>query len=173
MIATKDITRPKIVWIWHKSSPLPHAVISLRESIRQLLWHPSLPHVLLIITSHKDPIIYAWHDPTKAPAVGYASLKSHGKFEGSWLPNRFAERHLFMLSSPEAFEVGFLEHNEGQVLFDSILRRDSFLDDQSELSEDSHPTPTRSERRVKISVPNNLTTDKDDVIHLGAKGMNW
>ena len=173
MIATKDATRPKIVWIWHKSSPSHHLVINFRENVKQVLWHPESSHVLLIITSQKDPIIYAWHDFNKPPAIGYAPLKSSGKFEGSWLPNKLDGRHLFMMSSPEAFEIGFLEHKEDVVLFDSILRRDSFTDDPSELFEDSNLTPTRSERKVKIDASYSLTTDKDDPIHSGAKGRNW
>ena len=125
MIATKDGTRPKTLWMWRTPSIIPHAVLNFRENVKQILWHPFLANVLVVVTNQKDPTIYVWHDWTLAPAIGSipaaAAAKGTYKFEGSWLPNQVADRYLFMMSSSDAFDIGFVEGKDGDVFFESIL----------------------------------------------------
>jgi hypothetical protein len=177
MIATKDSTRPRTVWIWPISSKVPQTVLNFREHVRQILWHPSLPHVLLILTSQKEPTVYVWHDQGIAPAIGVIPLSTSGnratRFEGSWLPNEIAGRHLFMMSSPEAFDIGSLDGRGDRVFFESVLQKDFLINELSDPRMDTDLTPTRSDRKVMIDAPWNLSTDKDDPIHSCAKGMNW
>jgi hypothetical protein len=125
MIATKDGTRPKTLWMWQTSSTIPHAVLNFRENIKQILWHPLLENVLVVVTNQRDPTIYVWHDWIHAPAIGSvpaaAAAKGAYKFEGSWLPSQVADQCLFMMSSSDAFDIGFVEGKDGDVFFESIL----------------------------------------------------
>jgi hypothetical protein len=143
MIATKDGTRPKTLWVWQTPSTIPHAVLNFRENVKQILWHPLLANVLVVVTNQKDPTIYVWHDWTLAPAIGSipaaAAAKGTYKFEGSWLPNQVADRCLFMMSSSDAFDIGFVEGKDGDVFFESILWNDFLGDEPSELTNDGQP----------------------------------
>jgi WD40 repeat protein len=136
MIATKDSTRPRTVWIWPIASPIPQTVLNFREHVKQILWHPTLPNVLLVLTSQKDPTVYIWYDQGAAPAIGIIPLspssKGSGRFEGCWLPNEISRRHVFMLASPEAFDVGFLDARRDGIFFESLLERDFLTDEPTE-----------------------------------------
>jgi hypothetical protein len=177
MIATKDSTRPRTVWIWLIASPIPQIVLNFREHVKQILWHPALPNVLLVLTNQKEPIVYIWHDHGTAPAIGIiplsANSKISGRFEGSWLPNHIDGRHLFMLTSPEAFDVGFLNGRNDGIFFESVLQRDFLIEEPPDSVTDAELTPTRSDRKVMIDAAWSLSTDKDDPIHSCAKGMKW
>lgn len=146
MIATKDSTRPRTVWIWPISSTVPQTVLNFREHVRQMLWHPSLPHVLLVLTNQREPLVYIWHDNGRAPAIGIiplsASSKGAARLEGSWLPNKISGEHLFMMSSPEAFDIGSLDYRSDRVFFYSVLQEDVLMDEPSEHNMASDLTQT-------------------------------
>ena len=133
MLAVKDDAKPKLLWIWRVPGTEPTAVLTFNENVRQLLWHPTEPATLVVITARKESVLYAWQSPSKPPVVGMVplptSLKATGRYEGTWLPNEVGGRKLFILSSPEAFDVGFVEEREGALLFDSVLQRDSITDE--------------------------------------------
>ena len=135
LLAVKDDARPKLVWIWRVPGTEPIAVLTFHENVRHLLWHPTEPATLVVITARKESVFYAWTNLAKPPVVGMVplptSLKTTGRYEGAWLPNDVGGRNLFMLSSPEAFDVGFVEEREGALLFDSVLQRDSITDEDS------------------------------------------
>ena len=177
LIATKDSSRPRRLWIWPVSSQVPLTVLNFREHVKQILWHPSLPNVMLILTSQKEPTVYIWHNQGIAPAIGIvplsASHRGTGRFMGSWLPNETSGRHLFMMSSPDVFDIGSLEGKSDGVFFESVLQRDFLFDEPSNLDLSNDLTPTRSDRKVTINAPWSLSTDKDDPIHSCAKGMEW
>ena len=135
LLAVKDDARSKLVWIWRVPGTEPIAVLTFHENVRHLLWHPTEPATLVVITARKESVFYAWTNLAKPPVVGMVhlptSLKTTGRYEGAWLPNDVGGRNLFMLSSPEAFDVGFVEEREGALLFDSVLQRDSITDEDS------------------------------------------
>ena len=177
MIATKDAARPKAVWIWQKLSTELQTVLTFRENVWQLLWHPSLANVLVVITNQKEPTVYLWHDSTQAPSIGLiptaAARRGASRLDGTWLPNEVSGRFLFLMSSLEAFDVGFMDAMANKVFFDSVLRVDILGDESPDTVNDDYLEPTRSERKVKIEAPWSLSTDKDDPIHSCAKGMKW
>ena len=177
MIATKDAARPKAVWIWRNLSTELQTVLTFRENVRQILWHPSLANVLVVITSQKDPIVYLWHDLTQAPSIGFiptaAASQGARRFEGTWLPNEVSGRFLFLMSSLEAFDVGFLDAKADEVFFDSILRVDILGDESPDAVNDDCLESTRYERKVNIEALQSLSTDKDDPIYSCAKGTKW
>jgi hypothetical protein len=177
IIATKDSTRPRTVWIWTTASSIPQTVINFREPVKQILWHPTLPNVLLVITNQKEPTVYVWRDQSTAPAIGIVPLPVGGKgsarFEGNWLPNAVSGRNLFMLSSPEAFDIGFLQGRSDGVFFESVLERDFLLEEPPDAAFDNELTPSRPKGKFMIEAALGLTTDKGDTIRPYAKDMKW
>ena len=148
-LAVKDDARPKLVWIWRVPGMEPIAVLTFHENVRQLLWHPTEPETLVVITARKEAVVYAWLNPSKPPAVGMvplpANLKATGRYEGAWIANEVGGRKLFMLSSPEAFDVGFMDEREGALLFGSVWQKDSMTEEDSlDVDNTNIETPSKS-----------------------------
>ena|SRR2546423_1814328 len=149
MIATKDSVRPRTVWIWSISSTSPSTVLNFREHIKQILWHPSITSLLLILTVQKDPTFYIWHDKSTAPSIGVIDLstsgKGAGKFEGFWLPIRIRGQQIFMMSTPDAFDLGFLKCWSDRVCLESVLQKNYLKEELGPNMDESYTDPIRPE----------------------------
>ncbi|OCT49956.1 hypothetical protein CLCR_06871 [Cladophialophora carrionii] len=146
IVATRLRSSPRMLFLWRSHDTThPHAVIVFRSGIRQIHFHPYLPHVLTILTSSKYPRIYAWCQPTVPPIMGLIPIDttSSTNFCGAWLPGCVSradssrpnsttagdgQRCPFLFTSNTAFEVGYLSSDQGQVVFESILHRPSQRD---------------------------------------------
>ena len=105
------------------------------------------------MTAQNEPTVYIWYDRARVPAVGRIPLamssNTTNKYDGAWLLKDIGGRYLFMLTAPDAFEIGFLEGTGEGVLFESVLHGDFDADERGssdELDEDL-VTPVRSNRR--------------------------
>jgi len=105
-------------------STSPITAIMFKDNVKQVLWHPSLPTNLVITTVQKDPTIYICHAVDQAPAIADVPIrpatKGTGRFKGTFIQTDMGRNCLFMLTSPEAFEVGFIEPNDGTARFNSV-----------------------------------------------------
>ena len=126
-IATVVADNSKAIWLWQPDHPEPHTIILFQHAVQQVLWHPIRPDILLVTTSQKLPMVYVWHSETKAPALCDIPIptSSSTKFQGSWLLDKVQDRNPFMLTTTKAFEVGLLELQEGNVVFQSLLQNAS------------------------------------------------
>ncbi|ETI19853.1 hypothetical protein G647_08867 [Cladophialophora carrionii CBS 160.54] len=146
IVATRLRSSPRMLFLWRSHDTThPHAVIVFRHGIRQIHFHPYLPHVLTILTSSKYPRIYAWCQPILPPIMGLIPIDttSSTNFCGAWLPGCVSrtdssrpnsttagdcQRCPFLFTSDTAFEAGYLSSDQGQVVFESILHRPSQQD---------------------------------------------
>ena len=143
VVATRTRSAPRALFLWRTgNTSYPHTVLIFRHAIRQINFHPSLPHVLIILTNTKNPRIYAWYQPTTPPIAGLIPIDTSNStsFAGCWLPqcvdkggseqlngvgNTASERLPFLFTSNTAFEAGYLSSSEGEIVFESILHRSS------------------------------------------------
>jgi hypothetical protein len=146
LVATSLRSSPRMLLLWRAhDTTRPHTVLVFRHAIRQIHFHPYLPHVLIILTSSKHSTIYAWYQPTLPPVAGSIPIDttSSTNFCGAWLPECVSrtdssrpnstttgdsQRCPFLFSSNRAFEAGYLSSDQGQVVFESILHRPPQLD---------------------------------------------
>jgi hypothetical protein len=78
-----------------------------------------------------------------------------------------------MLSSPEAFDVGFLHGRGDGVFFESILEREFLSEEPPDAAFDNEFATSRPDRKFMIDAPWGITTDKGDPMSSYAKGMKW
>ncbi|EXJ53666.1 uncharacterized protein A1O5_13118 [Cladophialophora psammophila CBS 110553] len=195
LLATCLGSSPRTLFIWNlQNTSHPHTVLIFTHSIRQVHFHPSLPHVLIVITSSKLPRLYAWYHQTLPPASGLVPIDTVStNFCGCWLPDCIADngstdRCPFLFASSTAFEAGYLSGDEGQVVFKSILRPPPLSGDVSlgpegdESTTEIIETPSRPSRQKPVEgenvaakkkahfdVPPNPRTDwADDPLHAQA-----
>ncbi|OAL39073.1 hypothetical protein AYO20_01824 [Fonsecaea nubica] len=198
LLATRLRASPRTLFIWnaHKTAN-PLAVLIFAHSIRQVHFHPYLPHVLIILTAAKLPRLYAWYHHTLPPSAGLLPIDVSGSpdFWGAWLPgcithNGSNDRCPFLFTSSTAFEAGYLSTREGQLVFESILRRPPLSGDLTmNLGDDESTTEvietpsrpskqkakepengtTKMKKKARFDVPPNPKTDwVDDPIHAQA-----
>ncbi|EXJ91151.1 hypothetical protein A1O1_04260 [Capronia coronata CBS 617.96] len=102
MAATRLRSAPRTLFLWRLDSRQaqqahPHTVLIFSNAVRQTLWHPWLPNVLLIVTTSRSPRVYVWFTETVAPVSGLVPLdttptatptpsRSSTNFTAAWLP---------------------------------------------------------------------------------------
>ena len=143
LVAARLRASPRTLFLWRPhNAAQPHTVLVFRHAIRQIVFHPYLSHVLVVLTNSKHPRIYAWFQHSSPPIAGLIPIEasSSTNFVGSWLPeciddsenrgsngasNARSQRCPFLLTSNTAFEAGYLSCDEGRIVFESILHRPS------------------------------------------------
>lgn len=127
LIATNDSSRPWILWICDIVSSQPLAVVNFRDRIKQLLWHPTAPEILVILTIQKEPLFYVWH-VTKQQLLISKDLTTIGDVgmsdcEAKWLGGHLHESPLLFLSWHRQYEAGIIEIDQDGVIFQSVLSK--------------------------------------------------
>jgi hypothetical protein len=146
---------PFTCWVWQPNHPDPHTIMIFSDHVKSLLWHPTLPNVLVVTTSSKDAMVYCWHNegrPPKRCAILMTDAGSN-KYEARWGEPAVNGRHPFVMTSNKAINYGLLKHEDGQVIFDSALDETAVgLLDESDAS--LLPTPSKP-AKAKLQVTHN------------------
>lgn len=157
LLATRHPSSLRTLFLWYPQQPAyPHTVLSFTHSVKQVLFHPFLPHVLLILTTSKSPRIYVWYQENLPPISGLVPIdtSSSTNFSTSWLGECATKpdggdgtRCPLLFTSTSAFEAGYLSSVDGRVVFKSILSRGHHLanGDTSILSQDDDDSAMTTE----------------------------
>ena len=126
LVATKDASRPWTLWVWDILLSEPLAVVNFRDRIKQILWHPTDPEVLLILTVQKEPIIYVWDASQQRILIAEHTIVSGDAetavYECKWLQGHVKESPLLFVGSPHSYDAGIVDFLEqGGVVFESVL----------------------------------------------------
>ena len=178
MLASTSGSMPSVLWIWQGfRSPL--AVISFRDPIRQVMWHPEISDALLIVTASPQPRTHLWTKRNAPRGVPVTLLKkdaTSGRPEVKWVQdfeNRTEDQeenkvvgerdedYLFVITNEKSFDIGFMETVDDNVKFRSVLN-DAYLPDagaEDDGSEEEMTTP--SGKRVNIHAEHRFSTDGD------------
>ncbi|OCL06078.1 WD40 repeat-like protein, partial [Glonium stellatum] len=60
LVATRNDAAPSAVWLWDLTQLAPRTVLLQHSAVKQLLWHPAIPDLLLVQCAHDDPALYLW-----------------------------------------------------------------------------------------------------------------
>jgi hypothetical protein len=129
LVATKDSSRPWIVWIWDIASVQTLAIVNFRDRVKQILWHPTDPEILLILTITKQPMFYIFYAREQQVLIseGLATNGSSemGDCEATWLPGHLHELSLLFLSWPRRYDAGIINIDQKGAVFQSVLNQGS------------------------------------------------
>jgi hypothetical protein len=104
----------------------PLAVINFRDRIRQLLWHPIIPENLLILTNQRQPSLYQWHAAKQqilfVPGYWPQSDLEPEEYGCEWLQDDSERTSLLLMSSSHRYDVGVIDIDQDDVIFQSVLR---------------------------------------------------
>jgi hypothetical protein len=136
LIATRSDSMPTTVWIWSLKLLSPFAIIVQHSPVRSLLWHPTIPNLLMIQCSNDQGVTYLWSSAWERPRIVMAPLdRSLGKHDAKWIRPRtprsevpppysgypspgYAEaiqdsRPMMMSGDSGNYFVGYVEEEEG------------------------------------------------------------
>ena len=147
-VATVLTDNARAIWLWQPEHPEPHTVLCFHHAVRQVLWHPIQPHVLLIVTAEKSPMVYVWHSETRPPVFCNIPLgdANPARIEASWLNSTHQGRCLLLVTTAKVFTMGLLQEEEGTVTFlpvipsDDSLNAEEAMDLTQEISTPSKPS---------------------------------
>ncbi|KAK5198003.1 hypothetical protein LTR99_009421 [Exophiala xenobiotica] len=179
IIATRIRTSPQTLFLWKPSeinngntNPHPHTVLIFTHPVKQVLWHPFLANVLLILTTTKTPRLYAWYQEPLAPITGIIPIDTttpptSTNYSATWLPecsgvrpdDDHGRRCPFMLTSTTAYEVGYIAAHDGHVVFESIINRSDMLTAPGGGGDDE-TTTTSTTSMFEIDTPSRWPSDR-------------
>lgn len=197
IIATRIRSAPRTLLLWrtqhiNTGNPRPHTSLSFTHPIKQVHWHPILANVLIILTTRKTPLLYAWYQERLSPISGLIPIDTTStNYSVTWLPactrNDDVQRRCpIMITSSTAFEIGYVESLDAKIVFDSIINRANdnsrLLEEGQEMSNDTThteidiDTPSRKPRgtkKTRFEVDPNPRTDKEDPVFAQARWGRW
>ncbi|KAJ5786857.1 uncharacterized protein N7503_012069 [Penicillium pulvis] len=121
LLATVDTMRSNVVWIWALDiTPRLASVLVHEHAVRQVLWHPSTPQLLINSITNNLPVV-RWWSPQSHPVIARVPTQKcdSGKYEVKWL---VGEEHdsAFWFGSSEEYVVGYLSADENSVQFEVL-----------------------------------------------------
>lgn len=127
LVALKDSSRPWTLWIWDiLSTEQPLAVVNFRDRIKQLLWHPKDPDLLVILTATKEPYFHLWHARSGRPLISnvltVSSSLEMSDCEAAWLAGHLNGSPLLFLSWPRHYDAGIINIDQDSVIFQGKFR---------------------------------------------------
>lgn len=121
LLASVDTMRSNVVWIWALDvTPRLASVLVHEHAVRQVLWHPSTPQLLINSITNNLPVV-RWWSPQSHPVIARVPTQKcdSGKYEVKWLAG---EEHdsAFWFGSSEEYVVGYLSADENSVQFEVL-----------------------------------------------------
>ncbi|KIW18872.1 hypothetical protein PV08_03161 [Exophiala spinifera] len=210
LLATRIRVSPRTLFLW-KSEDIapntgvaahPHVVLLFSHPIKQVLWHPRRPDILLVLTTNKTPILYAWTDDLLSPPTSglipfetvtttdtniHLNMNRSTNYSASWLGECIKNeeggdgcRVPILLTSKFAYEAGYLSEQGGELVFKSIITDPPLgpLEMSSLSVTEEIDTPSRrpeGSKKARFTVEANPKTDKDDPIfaEAGWRKAHW
>ncbi|RMZ86565.1 hypothetical protein DV736_g6208, partial [Chaetothyriales sp. CBS 134916] len=134
-LATTVADNDRTIWLWQPEHPDVHTVVVFNHNVRQIVWHPRNPGVLIIVTAQKEPAVYV--------CVGSAKL------EVEWLVREGQDRCPLLVKAGKSLEVGILELRPEGIIFESILTPHPFGLGDNYITEELY-TPSRTSKAKEM-----------------------
>ncbi|KAJ5780069.1 hypothetical protein N7457_005229 [Penicillium paradoxum] len=121
LLATVDTTRQNVVWIWSlDGTPKLMSALVHEQPVRQVVWHPSMPQLLINTITNALPAI-RWWSPHDRPLIARVPVQrsESGKYDVRWAASSDSDSS-FWFGSTEAHVIGYLSAQEGAVEFEVL-----------------------------------------------------
>ncbi|KAJ5158038.1 uncharacterized protein N7500_007689 [Penicillium coprophilum] len=118
LLATVDSARQNVVWIWSlEGIPTLASVLVHEQPVRQIIWHPSTPQLLINTITNTLPAI-RWWSPKDHPMIVRVPVQrsESGKYDVRWVAGSNTDA-AFWFNSPEQHVIGYLSTSGDAVEF--------------------------------------------------------
>lgn len=88
--------------------------------VKQIIWHPSQPDLLLIHCAIPEPVIHLWKTTWHAPLIVTLPLRRvRGRLEASWLKNSDNGNFNIMISSANQYTTTRIS-SDGEIIAEAV-----------------------------------------------------
>jgi hypothetical protein len=122
LVATVQQGMPHIVWIWSIQYRIPRLVSALiqKSAVRQLLWSPKFPELLMTINDDDIPVVHQWIR-NRIPRIAHIPVASGGKYAVSWIKTDPSRNGIFWFGWQTGYAIGYLTGNSANARFRQVL----------------------------------------------------
>ncbi|KAJ5746932.1 uncharacterized protein N7511_008628 [Penicillium nucicola] len=120
LLATVDTMRQNVVWIWSlEGTPKLASALVHEQPVRQILWHPSTPQLLINTITNTLPAI-RWWSPQDHPVIARVPVNrsESGKYDVRWEGSDADSA--FWFGSTEEYAIGYLSAGDNGVEFELL-----------------------------------------------------
>ena len=114
LVATRDDATPSTVWLWDLTQLTPRTVLIQHAPVKQLLWHPAIPDLLMTQCAHDEPALYLWSAALGAPEVLAVPLQkgtgaAGARLEARWLPTARDRKPALVFGHAQGYVLVWLQ----------------------------------------------------------------
>ncbi|KAK2813838.1 hypothetical protein FQN50_000239 [Emmonsiellopsis sp. PD_5] len=137
-IATIDQGLPHIVWMWSIKAQPPVLVGALvqKSNIRQLLWYPQFPELLMTINDDDAPTVHQWICSHR-PRIARIPIASGGKYSACWLKADTNQSGLMWFGWQSGYAFGYVTGSGADTTFTQVMNVE---DEHPQLNIEDFPT---------------------------------
>ncbi|KAJ5311984.1 hypothetical protein N7508_002814 [Penicillium antarcticum] len=120
LLATVDTMRQNVVWIWSlEVTPKLASALVHEQPVRQVVWHPSTPQLLINTITNTLPAI-RWWSPQDHPVIARVPVdrSESGKYDVRWEGSDADSA--FWFGSAEEYAIGYLSAGDNGVEFELL-----------------------------------------------------
>ncbi|EEH38815.2 WD40 domain-containing protein [Paracoccidioides lutzii Pb01] len=138
MMVTIDQGLPHIVWMWSMKGQTPTLIGALiqKSNIRQLLWNPKFPELLMTVNDGDIPSAHQWIC-NRHPRISRIPFANAGKFSASWVKADSNGSGLMWFGWQSGYTFGYVTGSGTESSFTPVLNIEG---DHPALSMDDFPT---------------------------------
>ncbi|PGG95800.1 hypothetical protein AJ79_09860 [Helicocarpus griseus UAMH5409] len=122
LMATIDQGLPHIVWMWSVKSENPSLIGALvqKSNIRQLLWCPKFPDLLMTINDDDVPTAHQWICNHR-PRIARIPLANGGKYSASWVKADGGQSGLIWYGWQTGYAFGYVTASGIETGFTHVM----------------------------------------------------
>lgn len=120
LLATVDTMRQNVVWIWSlEGTPKLASALVHEQHVRQIVWHPSTPQLLINTITNTLPAI-RWWSSQDHPVIARVPVErsESGKYDVRWEGSDADSA--FWFGSTEEYVIGYLSAGDSGVEFELL-----------------------------------------------------
>jgi len=116
LLATKNDSCPTTAWIWSLQTGRTIAILIHHCPIKQLIWHPTIPDLLLMHCAIAEPTMHIWKADWEVPrTITLPFARANGRLEVSWLQSLNDHTLRVMISSAHQYATAEISES-GELL---------------------------------------------------------
>ena len=170
IVATRDDSAPTTLWLWDLNSFAPRTIMIQHNPIKSVLWHPNLPHLLLIQCLQDEQVLYLWDATTSTPtSIPVSFSKSQGRVDMSWIATAADKKPAVFLGDSHSCVIIWPDGRDVILRFDSPNGADEPEDSLYEILTGKKPVLAATERTMVLDDDDEDTATIDDTF-MGKKG---